>query len=53
MAEPAMNVTVYVIVSMAALEDLVKHVKVYDVLKYNIVTHLILSYILLSFSNII
>ena len=37
MAEPAMNVLVYVIVSMAALEDLVKHAKVYDVLKYNIV----------------
>ena len=52
MAEPATNVLVYVIVSMAALEDLVKHAKVYDVLKYNIV-NLILSYILLSFSNII
>ena len=37
MPEPAMNVPVYVIVSMAALEDLVKHAKVYDVLKYNIV----------------
>ena len=37
MAEPAMNVLVYVIVSMAVLEDLVKHATVYDVLKYNIV----------------
>ena len=37
MAEPAMNVPVYVIVLMAALEDLVKLVKVYYAIHYNIV----------------
>ena len=47
-----MNVLVYVIVSRAALEDLVKLVKVYDAIHYDIV-NLILFYILLSFSNII
>ena len=47
MAEPAMNVLVYVIVSMAALEDLVKHAKVYDVLKYNIVNYNSFLYIII------
>ena len=46
-----MNVPVYVIVSMAALEDLVKHAKVYDVLKYNIVNLILFNYHLaISFS---
>ena len=51
-----MNVPVYVIVSMAALEDRVKLVKVYDAIHYNIVNlpiYIILFYISLSFSNII
>ena len=47
MAEPAMNVPVYVIVSMAALEDLVKHAKVYDVSKYNIVNYIFFLYIII------
>ena len=47
MPEPAMNVPVYVIVSMAALEDLVNHAKVYDVLKYNIVIYNFFLYIII------
>ena len=47
MPEPAMNVPVYVIVSMAALEDLVKRAKVYDVSKYNIVNYIFFLYIII------